>query len=453
MSGLDLESDCARAIALLFYLGRIASNPHKNFIRRQEADASWTLSLDNERHLTSTIGLLSCIRDDINNVTAVCVEEKLPGMAIMVAANAKDAGLSSPYLPSVKLGLDNVFSQLKDASCSSREELEANVFKAIVSMCRWRILSRIRMINPRSRLPIRKLLEEVNMAMYRLVGSVNQTRFLALSKQLVSQLAEYRVTFIPPSSDDWALTPDGDLGSIIETCHGISEIPNIGGLLLNELARQYESICQTTTIVVSLEPSAFVHDSSAERPSLRAMLDKLKVRHGTGWHTDQVVRKLSNRLGSEYDYHQGHIDQLMDDPKVHAEIQLIWYLEQHQGSTPPRVIASNKDACYLCNAFIAFHGKYIIPRTHGRIYPGWRMPSDGLWDVKIGFLLELERLAVERINSILEKGVKRVDYPLESTAPSAAASGVSILAQREDDALGNMSESSDSEETVVLECE
>lgn len=121
MSDLDLESDCAQNIALLFYLGRIASSPHKNRTRRQEPDAAdWTLSLDDERHLTSTLGLLSCIKDDIKNITAVCVEEKQPGMTVMVAANAKDAGLSSPYLPSVKLGLDNVFSQLKDTSCSKK---------------------------------------------------------------------------------------------------------------------------------------------------------------------------------------------------------------------------------------------------------------------------------------------------------------------------------------------
>ncbi|KAJ4322783.1 hypothetical protein N0V84_004676 [Fusarium piperis] len=466
MSGPDMELDCAQNIALLFYLGRIASNPHKNRVRRQESDAGWTLSLDDERHLTSMLGLLSCIRDDINNITAVCVQETRPGMAIMVAANAKEADVSSPYLPSVKLGLENVFSRLKDAQCSSREKLESSVFEAIVSMCRWRILSRIRMIKRAGKPSMEKLLQEVNVAMYQLPGGIGQTRFLDLSERLVSKLAKYRDTFIPLSSDDWALTPDNDLESIVETCHWVSEIPDIEGILLNDvghvkprvdpskceavlntirkvasyqeaahtlvkLARQYEFICQTTTTIATLEPSAFIHDDSAERPSLRAMLHKLKAHHGTGWHTDQVARRLSNYLGSEYDHHEGHIDQLMDDPKVHAELQLIWYLDQHQDSTPPpRVIASSKDACYLCNAFITFHGKYTIPKTHGRIYPGWRMPSSGLQDVKKGFLLELECLAVERINSILEEGVKRVDYPFESSVPSAAASGVSIPTQR-----------------------
>lgn len=128
MSDPDLESDCSQTIALLFYLGKMASDPHKNPAprRRQEepdddAAAAWTLSLDDERHLTSVLGLLSCVKDDIDNITAVCVEERRPGMmAVMVAANAKGAGVSSPYLPSVKLGLEHVFSQLKDGQCSKQ---------------------------------------------------------------------------------------------------------------------------------------------------------------------------------------------------------------------------------------------------------------------------------------------------------------------------------------------
>lgn len=319
-----------------------------------------------------------------------------------------------------------------------------------------------------------KLLEEVNAAMDQLLDGMNQVEFLELSDQLVSKLIGYRFTFIPPSGDDaWGLTRDENLESIIGTCYRISKVPNIDGILLDDmshvkprvdpstceavldtirkvasykeaahtlvkLARQHEFICQTDVTIVTLESSAFAHDDSAERPSLRAMLDRLKAHHGTDWQTDQVARRLCDHLGSEYDHHEGHIDQLMDDPKVHAEMQLIWYLDQqqqqqqqHQGSTPPRVIASSKDACYLCDAFIAFHGKYTIPRTHGRIYPGWRMPSGGLRDVtkKEGFSLELERLAVERINSILDEGVKKADCPLESSVPSAAASGVSLITQ------------------------
>lgn len=118
MSGTDLEADCAKNIALLYYLGQVASHPHKNLIRHQEADVDWTISLNDEKHLATTLGLLSGIKDDIGNVTAVCVEETRHGLVIMVAANAKGPGPSSPYLQWVKEGFDSVFSLLKDASSS-----------------------------------------------------------------------------------------------------------------------------------------------------------------------------------------------------------------------------------------------------------------------------------------------------------------------------------------------
>ncbi|KAM0434603.1 hypothetical protein ACHAPT_003701 [Fusarium lateritium] len=452
MSSSDLEADCAQNIALLYYLGRIASRPHKNSIRRPEVDAGWTISLEDEKHLTSTLGLLSSIRDDINNVTAVCVEERQSG---------------------------------------SREQLGSDVLRAIVSMCRWRILSRIRMIKLADKPSFEKSLTTINERMRKLPRSDSRVKFLELSGQLVSRLVEYRAAFTLRSSGTWALTPDEELESIIQTCYDISYMSNVGSMLktdmeraneqvkperrmnpnlwqgvlnmirkvgnykraastLVKLARRYECLRQASALEVTLEPSAFVQNSPARRPCLRAMLDRLKTHHGASWNSGQVAGRLSKYLGSESEHYQSKINKEMNDPRVHAEMQLIWYLDQHQCPNPPRVIASNKDACYLCNAFITFHGKYSIPRTHGRIYPGWRLPSSGLQDVKRAFSRELERLAVGKINSILKGGVERIDCPLESTVPSAAVSGISILTLQAE-ALQETVESSDSDETVVPE--
>ncbi|RSM15691.1 hypothetical protein CEP52_000641 [Fusarium oligoseptatum] len=470
MPGTDLEADCAQNIALLYYLGQVASHPHKNLTRHQEAGTAWSISLNDEKHLTTTLGLLSGIKDDIRNVTAVCVEERRPGLVVMVAANAKGPGSSSPYLQWVKEGFDNVFSLLKDASSSSREQRKDDVFRAIVSMCRWRILSRIRMINPENKPTIQKLLREIHAAIEKLPRRTDLEGFLALSNQLLFKLAKYQAAFTPPIGGTWALTRDKELESIVQICYELSDMPTIGIILLKDvscvkprvapnsceavlnmirkvgnykraattlvkLARRYECIRQVTTIAVVLDSSTLAHRTPTQRPSLAAMLDKLKAHHGTSWNTDKVTKELSGYLGSESKCYKSQIDPLMRHPRVHAEMQLIWYLNQHQGPTPPRVIASNKDACYLCNAFIAFHGKYSIPRTHGRIYPGWRLPSSGLQDVKKGFSLELERLAVAKINQILKKGFERIDCPLESTA----------------EALREMAEGSDSDETVVPE--
>lgn len=341
------------------------------------------------------------------------------------------------------------------------------------------------MIKPENRPIIQKLLREINTAIEKSPQRADRTNFMALSNQLLSELARYQAAFTPPKGDTWTLTRDEELESIVQICYELFDMPTVGTILLKDmngmkprvdpstreavlnmirkvgnykraattlvkLARRYECIRQANTILVVLDSSALVQRTPTPRPSLSAMLDKLKAHHGTSWNTEKVVRELSCYLGSESKCYESQIDPLMRHPRVHAEMQLIWYLDQHKVPTPPRVIASNKDACYLCNAFIAFHGKYSIPRTHGRIYPGWRLPSSGLQDVKKGFTLELGRLAVTRIDRIIKKGTERMGYPLESTVPSAAVSGLSILTQQAE-ALRETAEGSDSDETVVPE--
>lgn len=61
--------------------------------------------------------------------------------------------------------------------------------------------------------------------------------------------------------------------------------------------------------------------------------------------------------------------------KVHAEIQILCFYEQRPHHTPPRAICASKSACYLCNLFLKIHGRFFVPRTHGRIYDRWTMPS------------------------------------------------------------------------------
>ncbi|SCO83734.1 uncharacterized protein FRV6_07861 [Fusarium oxysporum] len=112
----NTEIECARNIALLYYLGRIGCKPQKNSIQDCEpirkADINRALSLQDEKLLTSTLAFLSSIRDDAMSVTAVCVEEKKSSVVVMVAANTKDSHNSSSYLDAVKEGFDKIFRSL-----------------------------------------------------------------------------------------------------------------------------------------------------------------------------------------------------------------------------------------------------------------------------------------------------------------------------------------------------
>jgi hypothetical protein len=103
--------------------------------------------------------------------------------------------------------------------------------------------------------------------------------------------------------------------------------------------------------------------------------------------------------------------------KIHAEIQLLYHLELNSYKLPPRVIASSKDACFLCNAFITMHGKMHTTRTHGRLYPGWKLPSiPHLIGLQQQFTAVLARQVRTSIGTMMLKNKKTVHPdPNEST--------------------------------------
>ena len=60
-------------------------------------------------------------------------------------------------------------------------------------------------------------------------------------------------------------------------------------------------------------------------------------------------------------------------PGVHAEIQLLMFYESRPDIRRPRVIASSKSACFLCNLLLLHHGQFYVGKTHGVLYPNWAM--------------------------------------------------------------------------------
>ena len=120
--------------------------------------------------------------------------------------------------------------------------------------------------------------------------------------------------------------------------------------------------------------------------------------------------------------------------KVHAEIQLLFYYERRPNCLMiPKVICSSKSACYLCDLFIRLHGKFAVPRTHGRIYDKWILP-DFVEGISIERQRELGKI-VRRFNEDLETKIRLTlnsyrqlcNYPNESVLiPPALLSSSTI---------------------------
>ena len=109
--------------------------------------------------------------------------------------------------------------------------------------------------------------------------------------------------------------------------------------------------------------------------------------------------------------------------RVHAEVQLIFFYEQNPHILRPRVICSNKSACYLCDLFIKHHGLFYTPSTHGRLYETWRLPSPRTTPLAAVRWLQIEDIVrrmnrdiEEKFRSTIRSARKHLVYPNESSA-------------------------------------
>jgi hypothetical protein len=157
--------------------------------------------------------------------------------------------------------------------------------------------------------------------------------------------------------------------------------------------RRYRFFNDVTVTIVNLRESDFTPRLRAgHTPILRSVLGCVNA--------ELTVAELCNRLEVSEKYaskkYREQVETTLLEGKVHAEIQLVYYYEIHPSDKPPRVISSNKSACFLCNLFMQAHGKYHTPRSHGRLYPAWRLPSLTAED-------RFERATSLRLGSILRE--------------------------------------------------
>lgn len=112
------------------------------------------------------------------------------------------------------------------------------------------------------------------------------------------------------------------------------------------------------------------------------------------------------------------------ESRIHAEIQLLTHYELKRVRLPPRIICSNKDACYLCNETTKLHGQFKIPKSHGRLYTAWNLPAlPAHKNLRSRLNLELESRIGSLCRDILASPRRRVFmHPNESTVFPLSAS-------------------------------
>ena len=316
-------------------------------------------------------------------------------------------------------------------------------------------------------------------------------------KKLQSNLNAYQERNATPSHDQ--ASNDARLSEIIEDCHRLLKIPRWEavlrdslkqvksrmdpstitaiitlverlaeyksiGLRLTNMARGNSIVRRCSVRLVRLTEEAYSKEcigpeAKKQGPqSPRELLVQLAAKFGEDVNFALIMERTRNTEEAMTAHYRDKLQEHIKGSRIHAEVQLMAYLDSTPSLKPPRFLASHKDACYLCNAFIISHGMYTIPRTHGRVYPGWRLPATGLRRAQEKFKEELELMIVTRARQIMG-GAKNLPLPPESQANSSMGSLMTALTIQ----VGGPSESlpeeeqkrasgSDSDVTVKADC-
>ncbi|OIW34440.1 hypothetical protein CONLIGDRAFT_709775 [Coniochaeta ligniaria NRRL 30616] len=376
-------------------------------------DSGRHLSPERERCLSSGLAFLAEISDDPNHVVAVATEERprTQGLAVIVSINRENAASAQGTLERIRGGLQGIFSVLARVEHGGSTRLEYEVLHAVIRFCgtmiQKRICSkRVRAHNPvRSRSYFGNVVKQVVDAVVVWSGQSRMTpqdyslvkHFIGTSNNMLLVLEQ--LESCPERDVDKKLE---ELVFVASRLNRSQRLPDLlrsipsrslntslrDGFMMRtgELARYQEfsrHLYQTAKNIVLLRHAEVIavslDEGCYERGSCPRFFSNFGDCLARCGHGKKDTRKLCQSLDISFseatDKITAQARKTMTESKIHAEIQIVAYYELNPTSLHPRVICSNKDACYLCNEFIRIHGVFNIPKSHGRLYPGWRLPS------------------------------------------------------------------------------
>jgi hypothetical protein len=143
------------------------------------------------------------------------------------------------------------------------------------------------------------------------------------------------------------------------------------------MAKKYMMVRHMSIEPVNLPTEAFTRISKPQYlPNLEETASRLQI---SGHNMAALYQILGHNPKSQSPKLEDRFRDLvlssLENAKIHAEVQIIAWCVIWNPQLHPRILSSSKDACYLCNRLIDLYGEFHTPKTHGRLYPGWRLPS------------------------------------------------------------------------------
>ncbi|KAL8671387.1 MAG: hypothetical protein Q9168_004119 [Polycauliona sp. 1 TL-2023] len=428
MQGLSADQKIQKRlvenITLLWAMCEVPDHPKENELHGS-GDEGRTLSLDREKQLVDSFAFLSASTDNMHRVMAVCIEERLDpkGMTVRLASNTGD-------LAQVTQGFDNIARILEQASSRSmsRTVQRQDLFRQVVILDEPRILSRLRSKHATRTQKTRgkpELLSLLNQTVHHktinMRGDIAQSSLIGIRSSAVrlsQKFADFEVArdlkqvsydalidvLIQVSEFDVGSLQTALNSSLIDTSLKIS-LP----LAVSKLGRYYQITCDLIDAARG-EFSTLFRDISVHAINKPVFDMGFLAGHSAGFeetfkrtcrssHQHRQASFEPSLVSTVREKFQTRMANRATAWKVHAEIQILLFYEENPHGISPRIIGSSKSACYLCNLFVQKHGKFQVPRTHGRLYDRWILPGRPLQGLSgTGNL----RSATDRFNSALE---------------------------------------------------
>lgn len=396
------------------------------------------LSRKEERELATNMAFLAGVSECPEHVMAVCIEElpSTRGCRVMLAINKRLPSDGNEILERVQRGFEKIFGRLGALSVGklditirkahlaelliatgtqARAEVKETVFTEIIELCQIRILSRLRSRHSEASYKDRNRNK-------RFFGSVLQ-EFMARpwqeraarsgsSSMQVYHLKAYRSALENLSAEldrfeTKSAAPYEDLPRLVrlitQVIDNVPIEPLIGSLTNQDMQPQlrkwllscFKKIRRYSEVASSLCHRARRHPM-LRNARVETVTDVVNPEVTPGWggnimDIDQSLARFKYvgetiRMGTLPEWlrclaqrsmnsYQQNVRGILEEAKVHAEIQLLAHYEsEHSEGIRPRLLASSKNACALCNAVIVLHGQYSVPKSHGKLYRGWRLP-------------------------------------------------------------------------------
>ncbi|KAL4864154.1 hypothetical protein BDV12DRAFT_201387 [Aspergillus spectabilis] len=431
---------CAENIAISYLLRSVPSPPSRNradclpAFRRHSK-----LPFDTERKLAGTLAFIAHSKDDVDHIPAVCLEEdpESGSLNVIFAVNKASYNDGKDAICRIKQGFERIFAILATISESTRyRDIGNQILTAVVSMCSSRILSRLRLAfksRTTTKRPLKGTLQEALLAVKIVRRKLNDRNVLKTADNFTLRAKE-----VEKLLDSWSqYQVDRRLVEVVEGIHQLQQIVGLSELisiipnqdmsptarksLLNivskvsrywEVARFLYRTAKKSplarvmrTVPVQLPEEAFAAPIiKGYSPGLQSKITEATPRGSQQKLLREICAILNISQQDAINRYSSQVIRTLKEAKIHAEIQLIAHYELENPRLSPRVICSSKDACFLCNLCLQLYQKTYTPKSHGRLYPGWRLPC-------IPQLAELE----QRFSQSLGEHFKKTCAALLST--------------------------------------